>query len=200
MHILCNIFGNPCDVAEDHTYVRKDYKGLVSWLRCAEAMMRRLLLIEAAAYVETLAAPVRARQRKPRQRRLVTFYPDKPEDWRVCFRSFQSSPACGGSVDARGAETKGDVAPSDRFAISSPASGGEKRFFDAWPLALRYEALVRVFNNPVPFAKRLARKLRAKPQRIRDVLRAPPEAVNRIDDFERMGERAEAAWPAPNTG
>jgi hypothetical protein len=68
------------------------------------------------------------------------------------------------------------------------------RFRSSWPLALRYEALIRVFNDPTTYARRLARRLHATPHRIIEVLRAPPKAFDRIDDFERMGERAETAW------
>ena len=30
----------------------------------------------------------------------------------------------------------------------------------AWPLAERFEALLRVYNDPMPYARRLARRLR----------------------------------------
>jgi hypothetical protein len=38
------------------------------------------------------------------------------------------------------------------------------------------------------------------PQRIAAILRAPPEAIHRIDDFESIGESAAQPWaPAPDT-
>jgi hypothetical protein len=33
------------------------------------------------------------------------------------------------------------------------------RLRDAWALALRYEALIRAYNNPAPYARRLAHRL-----------------------------------------
>ncbi len=68
------------------------------------------------------------------------------------------------------------------------------RFRSSWPLALRFEALICVYNDPTAYARRLARRLHAKPQRIAQALRAPPEAIDRVDHFELIGERAETAW------
>jgi hypothetical protein len=151
------LFGEPQELADRHTLLFKDYKLILPWLRAAEALMRRFLLIEAA------------------------------------LLPFQSSPARGGSgsrqlvrrsskSEGGGRETKGDVdahaqsraSPSDRFATTSPASGGGKdphaalvrklspKFRSAIPLALRFEAVLRVYNNPLPFARRLAARLRKR--------------------------------------
>ncbi|HVV32030.1 MAG TPA: hypothetical protein VHC73_02285, partial [Vitreimonas sp.] len=87
-------------------------------------------------------------------------------------------------------ETKGEVdqraqscaSPSDRFATTSPASGGGKdphaalvrklspKFRSAIPLALRFEAVLRVYNNPLPFARRLAARLRKAASLVKRVL------------------------------
>lgn len=72
-------------------------------------------------------------------------------------------------------------------------------FYSSWPLAERYEAVLRVFNDPAPYARRLAKRLRAFPLRLRNALRAPPEAERRVDDFALLGEAAEAAWAATDT-
>jgi hypothetical protein len=130
-----------------------------------------------------------ARNKSKRTRRLITYSADNPEDWRVSFRC-ASSPARGGSVERRSRETKGDVAPN------------APRFHAAWPLAERYEALVRAFNNPAPFARRLARRVKAELTRIAAILRAPIEAAHRVDNFDDMGEHARTLWPlepAPDT-
>jgi hypothetical protein len=58
LHTLHALFGTPEDVAAEHTLVAKAHKLMASWLRCAEAMLRRLLLIEASAHAEALR-PVR---------------------------------------------------------------------------------------------------------------------------------------------
>ena len=51
---------------------------------------------------------------------------------------------------------------SQRFALrpGDVACFNVPRFRSAWPLAERQEALLRVCNNPAPYAKRLAARLR----------------------------------------
>jgi hypothetical protein len=179
-HVLWTLFGNPEDLARRHTLTKKDYKLALSWLRVAEALMRRLLLIEAAA----LDLPEqRKAQGKPRlrTRRLISFSEDNPEAWRVSLR------CAGANVDRRRPRR-----PAPAHAGETPAV--DRRFHSAWPLAERYEALVRAFNNPVPFARRLARRVKAAPQRLDTLLRAPPEAQRRIDDFDLFGAEAEHRW------
>ncbi len=196
-HVLWTLFGNPEDLARRHTLTRKDYTLTLSWLRVAEALLRRLLLIEAAALTlpDTRSAP---RAKHARSRRLITYTADNPEDWRVSFRC-PSSPARGGSVERRSRETKGEVTAS---AGETPAVHNAPRFHSAWPLAERYEALVRAFNNPAPFARRLARRVRGALTRIAAILRAPIEAQHRVDQFDDMGAHVWEVWPlapAPDT-
>jgi hypothetical protein len=225
---LYDLFDSPAEVAWSDTLTSKAYRLMQTWLRVAEALMRRLLLIEAAACAKTLD------RRRPRRRLLETdgvppagtpavqvveFFPDKPQDWRVSFRCLvatratNSSPARGGSGSRQSRETKGDgddraqfcTSLSDRFATTSPASGGgfrpTKRFRSAWPLALRFEALLRVYNDPLPYARRLAARLHARPERARDMLRAPPDAHHKIgdDDFAALTHAAESAAAAFNS-
>jgi hypothetical protein len=167
--LLFNLFGNPEDVAERHTLTKKPYKLLLDWLRAGEALLRRLLLIEASAHPKPNTRPLLRAQRK-RTRTLRYFTPEEPEKWRVSFRTF-ASPVAG---------------PAKR-----PRSRSEKRFFSAWPLAERYEALIRVFINPAPFAARLARRLFATPHRQRELTSHPANAPDLI------GGIAFAATDAP---
>jgi hypothetical protein len=183
-HVLWTLFGNPEDLARRHTLTKNDYTLTLSWLRVAEALMRRLLLIEAAAL--TLPEARRVTRKSKRTRRRITYTADNPEHWRVSFRC-PSSPARGGSVERRSRETKGEAPPA------------APKFHSAWPLAERYEALVRAFNNPAPFARRLARRVKAELTRIAALLRAPIEAAHRVDNFENMGELAQALWPLAPT-
>ncbi|MBC7769310.1 MAG: hypothetical protein H7124_11035 [Phycisphaerales bacterium] len=188
LRTLHMLFGAPEDVAAQHTFTAKAHATLASWLRCAEAMLRRLLLIEAAALPKP-GAHTPPRPARPRERKLMSFEADQPETWRVSFRCFTSSPARGGRISAQSAMTMG---AGDRCA--SPAGAGGRRFCSAWPLAERYEALLRVFNDPTAYARRLARRLHAAPQLLAQALRAPPEAAHRVDLFDESGERAESAW------
>jgi hypothetical protein len=72
-------------------------------------------------------------------------------------------------------------------------------FYSAWPLAERYEALLRAFNDPAPYARRLAKRLHAWLHRLPEILRAPPEAEHRIERFEALTHAAETRWRIPNT-
>jgi len=79
---------------------------------------------------------------------------------------------------------------------SSPAGGGAKppSFHSAWPAAERYEALLRAFNDPAPYARRLAKRLHATPHRRSELLRAPPDARHKISGFDALTEAAEICF------
>jgi hypothetical protein len=181
---FCNLhlaWGNPRDVAAMPFLSRGLQALLASWLRVGEALMRHMLLIEAAAFApSTGTANPSFSRRRPRERTLHHFDADKPEDWRVSFSAVPSSPARGGSAER--SEAKGEIA---RFA--SPRS--------AWPLALRYEAIVRVFNDPAPDARRLARGLQARPERAEALLATPPEFQHRVDHADAITQAALEARP-----
>ena len=219
LHVLHDLFGAPEDVAARHTLTRAAHALMASWIRVGEALLLRLLMIEAAA-IEMIEVTYtyghRSLQAEPTSQSACmsprsprTFFADDPESWRVAFRCF-SSPVYGGSVSARlvrrspqgeggSAMTKGGEAPSVAFGDTSPASGGGNRFRSAWPLAERYEAMLRVFNAPFAYARRLARRLRAQPQRIRDLLDAPPEYDHRVDCAGEITETAKRVWRSPDS-
>jgi hypothetical protein len=167
LHVL---FGAPEDVAGEGWLARAAHRRLASWLRCGEAMLRRLIMIEAAAQAPA-NAPARQRARR-RTRKAMAFTADQPQAWRVSLRVFS---APGGARAAR-------------------ASGARVPLRSAWPLAERYEALLRAFNDPAPYARRLARRLDAAPHRLAAALRAPEEARHRVDAFDALTRRAEDVW------
>jgi hypothetical protein len=185
------MFGAPEAIATRGVLTSKPYALLRSWLRCGEAMMRRLLLIEAQAFAKPNTRPL-LRLARPRVRKAMSFEADQPETWRVSFRCFSSSPARGGSVDPglEPGETKGEVrrkrvSREDRWSYENFAP---VKFHNAWPLAERYEALLRVFNDPTPYARRISRRLHATPHRAVELRRAPPEAAHRIERFHEFAE------------
>ncbi len=169
---IFNIFGAPEAIAAQDVHSKAERNLLLKWLRAGEAMLRHLLLIEAAAYAD-LPHSTRKRAPRVRVRRLMSFTADKPEDWRVSFR-YAASPAAGGAARAR---------------------GEAKRFHSAWPLAERAEALLRAFNDPAPFARRLAHRLRAAPKSVEQLTLYPPNLRHVIDeaDFVALRESAGTA-------
>ncbi len=193
MHMLFALFGSPQRVAERHTLRLEGHRLMASWLRAGEAMMRRLLLIEASAYAKPNTRPLLRPSRK-RTRKVMSFTADAPEQWRVSFRCFVSEnrrpPA------SRRRSRQGPPAPRKRISREDRWSAENRkpvRFRAAWPLAERFEAMRRVFNDPAPYARRLARRLHATPHRSDALLRAPPEAAHRVDHFDAMTQAAKAA-------
>jgi len=193
------LFGEPQRIAAQHTHRKSERTLLLKWLRAGEALMRHLLLIEAAHHAKPNTRPLLRANKLllgKRRRRPMSFEADKPEAWRVSFRVLHLPPRRGGSAER--SEAKGDVdgarAPSDAFGVSSPARGGDKRrFYSAWPLAERAEALLRAFNNPEPYAKRLAARLHTTPHRAADITRYPENLPQVIDCFDTLRETVRAA-------
>lgn len=171
LRMLHALFGAPEDVAGEYVLGRARHTLIASWLRCAEAMLRRLILIEAAARPQHTPHPPRAARQ--RARKLMHFYADQPEAWRVRF------PMCAAPRRAR-----------PRAASHAKAHASRS----AWPLAERYEALIRAFNDPAAYAARTARRLQRDPHRLAHALRAPPEAADRVAAFATLTRRAEHVW------
>jgi len=170
MITLFNLFGEPQDLAFRHTLVARDYKAALNWLRSVEAMFRKLLLIEASYYAKEVAQ-TKHRTPSKRARKQVSFLPENPESWRVSFRASEAPVGKGGSARLRRA-----CVAERRAPYLAPTT-----FHAAWPLAERFEALLRVHNNPAPYAKRLARRLHVSAQRIVEIIKEPLELQHRID-------------------
>lgn len=180
LHMLHSLFGAPEDVARAHTLTRAAHALLVSWLRVGEALLRRLIAIEAAAFERRPSAPPASSRRAKRTRRLIAFSADNPEDWRVSFRL---------------------TAVAERRLPAGPHTGARQasapkhnRFPSAWPLAERYEALIRVFNAPHAYARRLAQRLHARPRLLSAVLHEPAHYADRVDGAEELSAAAARAW------
>jgi len=192
LHTLHNLFAAPEDVAFRHTLTRAPYRLLLSWIRVGEAMLRRLLLIEAAALPKPNTRPLLWPTHKKRARRLIEFFDDKPEDWRVSFRCFPSEPRM-----LRQAQHDAGVRKAKLGNVTLSLSKGDAAppsFHSVWPLAERYEALIRVFNDPTGYAKRLAKHLYARATvALRSLLRETREARHRIDLYDQFVQRCDVA-------
>jgi hypothetical protein len=155
----------------------RTYKQLATWIAAGEALLRRLLMLEAAG--APVLAPLKKRAPRPYQKReKIECAPDRPEAWPVSFRAFPR------------------VRKSWRTRRSSRRRLFPRRIVDSWRLAVRYEALMRAYNNPAPYAARLARRLRAEPKRARIILRASPAAIQTLGHAAH-GELTKAAAAIP---
>lgn len=180
------LFGSPQELAEKHTLTGKDYRLTLDWLRAGETLLRRLLLIEAAHHDKPNVRPL-LRERRARARKLMSFTPDQPEAWRVSFRMFVSSRR---TPRPPRAKRPGKPRLSREERVCSE-NWPRPTLHSTWPLAERVEAMLRVFNDPEPYAKRLARRLHATPHRVRALLRHPASAPGLI------GPESFAATVAP---
>jgi len=168
--------GEPQDIAREGNISRKLYDHVLTWIRAGETLLRRMLLIEAHAQ----ASPPRANARPrggQRQRKLVTFYPDKPDDWRVHFRCCVSErrlPA-GKASEHASQECRQDAGAPSAKAPKLPV-------LSTWPLALRAEALLRICNNPAPYIARLARVIARTFAVVARILKPPHQRKRQSGD------------------
>src|SRR5262249_45290356 len=153
------------------------------YLRQCEMLLRKLLFIDAMALAPTLCSgpPASSRQRSFRARRYHEQDPENSETWRVTFRvtsgasahplrRAQARRSGQASTDARspGLLREAPLIVSAQQAQSLPklvegkATSSIGRFCSTWPAAERFEALLRAFNDPAPYVKRLARLIGRK--------------------------------------
>jgi len=158
LNTLYNLFGEPQDIAQQGWVSRQSHALMARWIRSAEALLRRLLLLEAAA-LKLPPAPAPRRALRVRKRRLHEFYPEDPQTWRVSLRC---------------------SAPQNRRRGGRTRRGGA--LCDTFVLALRYEALLRAYNDPAPYARRLARRLARTPAIAETVLTPHADAVHLLGD------------------
>lgn len=182
LHVL---FGAPGDVAARGLLTPRAHAQIASWLRCAEALMRRLLLIEAAAF----PAPAAAR------RGALHKATPRAGPRAIAFRCFAGAGGRGARTPLAPRLSADELWAAFYLAREAPPKAPS---LPAGALAARYEAVLRVFEAPAPFARRLARRLWPARHRLREPLRAPPEAGHRIVEFAALGERGRALWRAPH--
>jgi hypothetical protein len=179
---LFNLFGAPEHIAAQRTLTKPARDLLLTWLRPAEAIVRRLIFIEAHKLGAPEPPPSRpcAARKVARTRESPAFDPAAPETWRVSFRC--SPPT---SRRARTARTRRHRAPRQIFAR---------------PFAERCEALLRAFNNPAPYALRLARRQRRTNNRVHD---QPPSNTRDLygrELYDNLDFHYRAAFHGIDTG
>lgn len=183
--MLFNLIGAPERIANLGVLTRPERQLMLSWLRAGEAMLRRLLLIEAKALRLAPPKPSIARVRKQRVRHPHAFSPDGPEFWRVSFR-------CAGPMQHQ-------RPAGQRRSVASNTSA---RVYNAWPIAERLEAMLRVHNDPTARVRSLARWLQRHPERETHLLEAPEDAPTLFgrESFDRAGELAAETPKPPDSG
>lgn len=179
---LFAFFGEPTHIAAQHTHTKRQRSLLLKWLRAAEACLRHLLLIEAAHYPKHNTRTPPPRKPRERVRIFLSFEADQPDAWRVSFHCMDRQLPAGA---ARHHQT-----PDDRFRA---AYLDPPKLYSVWPLAERAEALLRAFNNPEPYARRLAARLHATPHRACDLTQYPEHLPHVIDEYETLRDTAEIA-------
>jgi hypothetical protein len=204
--LLFDLFGEPGDIASRGVIGPRGRALMMPWLRAGEAFLRRLLFIEALALAPELrAGSPRARTRAPR--RLMHFFAEKPEDWRVSFRVVPPARRVSRGGRNRLKTPALDLPP----ALCAPrpqqsefwcargvvrSSDGQSRTIaqraprdpqNAWPVAERLEALLRAYNAPQRCARRLARLLVRDEQRALRALRPEPANIEQLFGAQSFG-------------
>ncbi|MGE0740832.1 MAG: hypothetical protein AB7O98_05765 [Hyphomonadaceae bacterium] len=195
LRVVFSVCGTPEELAARHTLTTKARAVLLPWIGAAEMLMRQMLMVEAAqCAVVGLGGDTRGlggdTHARPASRSLgglarrACVSPPAPADdtcatetWRVSFKALPPSRAKPGARNPR-------------------RRGAPRRFHSARPLAARLEALLRAFNTPLPYAQRLARRLRQAPALKRRLMptRAPTQIARQ--DYYAVCDAADAAWLA----
>ncbi|MGE3302801.1 MAG: hypothetical protein AB7M12_06775 [Hyphomonadaceae bacterium] len=142
------LFGAPGELAQRLGLARRTRAQLLQWLAPAEALARRLLVIEAAASpAANTPAPLAPLGRLP------TVFADRAP------RALQEDSAQWPVVFHLGLPRRAPANPPNRRLPAPPRTP-----FNAAPLARRLEALARLCANRAGAVARLARRLRAQPE------------------------------------
>lgn len=206
------IFGGPQTIQQ--TLDRVAQRAIKRQLQALQTLAMKLLLIEAAKLAPRAIASHRARNTG--QERIIRIIdPARPETWRVCFQLHippEPAPITNAPrirslgptlfiravvLDAKAIAKKLAFLSAARASYSSEARAQAR----AEKLARRFEALRRIFANPMPSARRLKRKLAALKQgamaaaRRLAMQKPPPRQLDPIFN-ERAEYAAHYATPA----
>jgi hypothetical protein len=145
--MILTLFGGAAEIAARKMLLNRTRQEILIWLAPIEAMARRILLLAALR-----AAPPNPPERhKPHRAPLASAMrdaplpdlSDNPADWRAVFSDWPS-----GCAHRRG-----------EFAERREPEGKRFTDYNAYPLARRIEALVRLARDPANAIKRMARKI-----------------------------------------
>ncbi len=184
------LFGQPSDLLREELAPRTRALLIRSWLWGLEAIVRGLLLLMAAELPKPDPSP--PRPTRPQRKAPV----DPPRDYTSPYE-VESQHWTGVAFASVPPASRAGVARTRRRRLVP------KRFFSTFALAFRFEALIRVAEDPQPHAARLARRLYRDPRRITRVLRPPPERYasrsmprGAVDDVQRYADGVRGAFYA----
>ncbi|HWA00061.1 MAG TPA: hypothetical protein VG841_07070 [Caulobacterales bacterium] len=172
---LIALFGTPDELAGRLLLTRREHKLACAWLRTGEAMLRRLIFIEARAYAKPNTPLPTPNTSAPR-----TLRPRAPHSFKL---------------DATFHVITGAPRKSTRRTRRALRDAPRLDYVSAGGAAGRFAALVRAFNDPAAYARRLARRLFADGKRAFVLLRAlAPIGQGHGEDWEaaEAGATAEA--------
>jgi hypothetical protein len=136
---FCEFFAPPVAIAARDYINVPEYRAMDSWLRSLERLTRRLILAAALA-INVVPKPLDpVAPARPRQRRRILIWFNKPSTWIARLRMMPRKP------------------PETRAPRS--ARREQPRVLPAFPLARRLEAVRRVLADPDTRAHRFAVKL-----------------------------------------
>jgi hypothetical protein len=143
--MILSVFGSPSDIAAYKMMLARTRQEILIWLAPVEAMARRILLL-AALTAQPPNLPERRRRPDPPVESALRDAPfhelsDHSADWRVLFNNW---PHAGGQPR----ENTGRRPVLKRFTD-----------YNAYPLARRVEALVRLARDPAAAIRRMAMKI-----------------------------------------
>lgn len=192
------VCGNPAAIAAITNLARHSRTNIVRWLAPLENMVRKLLLVEAAAIGpppwSSASLPQLSRALRARAKVVCDPSPDRtaPSTWSACFAL---APPC----DPRAVEQDlhiRSLAPDPPWTVFTPTRENSTphqsgKFDPAFRLARRFEALRRVLANPAPYARRLARLIQRLRKRFPEIATryavAPPRAAGWDENDPRLG-------------
>jgi len=161
---LSAALGETAAVAAREKLDAKEVRTIRAWLRPLEAMVRKIVLIEAMALARQPAPPPLKPFTKPAQHKR----PRASRARRIAFRLWPRQPrSVGPRIRGLGPPVRAIEINRDRARLAAARHLNKVRFLrtpEQERLAGRVAALERVIDKPLSAIRRLARKLRTAPK------------------------------------
>jgi hypothetical protein len=154
---MATLFDSPRTLACLQLVVAARRDDILAWLRPIEQLIRRLLLLEAQSLPPAQNPAPAPRAKAPRKRRLITLDPEAPQTWPAHFRLAQTA-------------RKPPANPLRRACKRADNAG----LYPSFALAERWQAVLRVAENPARYVLRAAAFLKRAPLILERLCKPPP--------------------------